>query len=96
MRKGGAFLKSGPRTTKFVCVTRVGKVLSTSSGKAMVELFDSKEVAHVDVSLLRRVSKGTYVEVFGNLALSQLTPAQARTRKQAWREVRRAALMSEA
>jgi hydrogenase maturation factor len=34
--------------------------------------------------------KGQFVEVFGNMALSLLTPAEARIKKRAWVEVARA------
>ena len=78
-----------------MCITRVGKVLRLDGGTAQVELFDGKEMAAVDVSMLEGVAKGAHVEVFGNLALSLLTGAQAKARRAAWREVRKAALMSE-
>jgi hydrogenase maturation factor len=76
-----------------MCVTRVGKVLSMSEGKAKVEFFDGRALGGVDISMTEGVVKGTYVEVYGNLALSTLSPIEARKREAAWREIRKAAMM---
>ncbi|HYC26934.1 MAG TPA: HypC/HybG/HupF family hydrogenase formation chaperone [Nitrososphaerales archaeon] len=73
-----------------MCIARVGKVVSMDGGKAEVEFFDGRSLDRVDVSMVG-ASKGSYVEVFGNLALSQLTPGEARRRRSAWTEIRRAA-----
>ncbi len=76
-----------------MCITRVGKVLTASRGMAKVEFFDRKSLAEVDVSMVGGASKGVYLEVFGNLALSVLSAAEAKRREAAWREVRKAAMM---
>ncbi|MDA4125037.1 MAG: HypC/HybG/HupF family hydrogenase formation chaperone [Thaumarchaeota archaeon] len=76
-----------------MCITRVGKVSSASHGRAAVEFFDGRALEDVDVSMLRDVEAGTFVEVYGNLALSVLAPAEARKRKAAWAEVRKAAMV---
>jgi len=76
-----------------MCITRVGKVISTSGGMADVEFFDKKALAKVDVSMVTGVGKGAYLEVYGNLALSALSPAEANKRKSAWKEIRKAALL---
>ena len=73
-----------------MCIARVGKVVSVESGKARVEFFDGRTSERVDVSVVK-VSPGTHVEVFGDLALSTLSPSEARRRKAAWVEIRRAA-----
>ena len=73
-----------------MCVTRAGKAVSVSNGRARVEFFDGKALDDVDVSVVG-AKKGEFVEVFGNLALSVLSTADARARKRAWREVREAA-----
>lgn len=73
-----------------MCIARVGRVLVASSGKAEVAFFDGRTLAGVDLSVAP-AKKGEYVEVFGNVALSVLSPADARRRKTAWAEVRRAA-----
>jgi hydrogenase maturation factor len=75
-----------------MCVTRVGKAVSVSNGKATVEFFDGRALDSVDVSLVKAVA-GDHLEVFGNLALSVLSVSEARTRKKAWAEVRRAAAL---
>ncbi len=60
-------------------------------GKATVEFFGGGQADDVDVSVVEGITRGTYVEVYGGLALSKLTPADARRRKAAWREVMKAA-----
>ena len=72
-----------------MCVTRVGKVLSASGGRASVEFFDGRTADAVDVSMVE-AGRGTFVEVFGNLALSALSASEARERKKAWTELRAA------
>jgi hydrogenase maturation factor len=75
-----------------VCIARVGRALSVSDGRARVEFFDGRGLDDVDVSVVK-AAPGDFVEVFGNLALSILSRAEARRRKDAWAEVRRAAMM---
>jgi hydrogenase maturation factor len=72
-----------------MCVTRAGKAVAVSEGKARVEFFDGRSLDGVDVSMVR-ARKGDFVEVFGNLALSILTPAEARVKRKAWAEVAKA------
>jgi len=74
-----------------MCVTRAGKVVSASKGRARVEFFDGRALDDVDLSVVG-AQKGEFVEVFGNLALSVLSASEARSRKRAWDEVRKAAL----
>jgi hydrogenase maturation factor len=71
-----------------MCVTRVGKTVEVTRGKATVEFFDGRTLDGVDVSMAK-AGKGDYVEVFGNIALSVLDGSEARVRKKAWSEVRR-------
>jgi hydrogenase maturation factor len=78
-----------------MCIARVGQVLGSTGGKATVEFFDGRSLANVDVSMVG-AKKGAYVEVFGNLALSELTAADARSRKKAWIEVQRAVVLARA
>jgi len=72
-----------------MCITRVGRVLAARQGRAEVEFFDGRKGEGVDVSIIP-AAKGAYVEVFGNVALSILTPAEARKRKAMWEEIRKA------
>jgi hydrogenase maturation factor len=72
-----------------MCITRVGRVLATKQGKADVEFFDGRTSEGIDVSIVH-AGKGAYVEVFGNVVLSTLSPAEARERKAMWREIRMA------
>jgi len=72
-----------------MCITRAGKVVYASQGRARVEFFDGRALDDVDVSVVN-AKKGAFVEVFGNLALSILNSAEARRRKQAWAEVAKA------
>jgi len=73
-----------------MCVTRAGKAVSVSKGRARVEFFDGRAMDDVDVSIVN-AKKGEFVEVFGNMALSVLTASEARARKKVWGEVQRAA-----
>jgi hydrogenase maturation factor len=76
-----------------MCITRAGKAVSVSKEKARVEFFDGRALDDVDISLVN-VKQGDYVEVFGNMALSLLSPTEARARKKIWSEVRKAAVSS--
>jgi hypothetical protein len=63
-----------------------------SGGKAVVEFFDGRTLDDVDLSVVG-AKEGTYIEVFGNMALSALTASEAKIRRKAWAEVKRAALL---
>ncbi len=73
-----------------MCIARVGKVLCADGGKAEVQFFDGRTLAGVDLSVAP-AGEGEYVEVFGNLALSVVAPREAKERRKAWVEIRRAA-----
>lgn len=70
-----------------VCVTRVAEVISVRGDKAKVKFVESHATRVVDVSLVE-ASKGSYVEVFADQALSTLTKAEADWRKQVWSDLR--------
>ena len=76
-----------------MCVTRAGKVVAASKGRARVEFFDGRALDDVDLSVVD-AQKGDFVEVFGNLALSILSASEARRRKKVWSEVRKAAMQA--
>ncbi|MGD0476787.1 MAG: HypC/HybG/HupF family hydrogenase formation chaperone [Nitrososphaerales archaeon] len=76
-----------------MCITRVGKVTSTSQGRASVDFFDGRALDGVDVSMVE-ATQGDFVEVFGNLALSLVTPSDAKKRRAAWKEIREAAIVA--
>jgi hydrogenase maturation factor len=71
-----------------MCITRVGKVLRIEKSGATVSFFDGATSQNVDVTVAG-AQEGSYVEVFGNLALSVLTPREARARKTAWQSIRK-------
>jgi hydrogenase maturation factor len=73
-----------------MCTTRVGKIIETSKKSAQVEFFDGRTLDGIDISLLA-AKPGSYVEVFGNLALSVLSEADARRRRSLWKAVTKAA-----
>jgi len=75
-----------------MCITRAGRTVEVSEGRARVEFFDGRTLDGVDVSMVR-ARRGDFVEVFGNLALSVLTPAEARSKKKAWAAVTKAISM---
>ncbi len=74
-----------------MCIARVGRVLEAAKGKATVEFFDGRTLRDVDLSVAK-AKEGEFVEVFGNVALSTLSASEARSRKKAWSEIRRAAV----
>ncbi|MGD1055684.1 MAG: HypC/HybG/HupF family hydrogenase formation chaperone [Nitrososphaerales archaeon] len=76
-----------------MCITRVGKVTAASQGRASVDFFDGRALDDVDVSMVA-AARGDFVEVFGNLALSVITPSDAKKRRAAWKEVREAAIVT--
>lgn len=76
-----------------MCITRVGKVTAISWGRASVDFFDGRALDGVDVSMVV-AARGDFVEVFGNLALSVVTPSDAKKRKAAWKEIREAAIVT--
>jgi len=76
-----------------MCITRVGKVTAISRGRASVDFFDGRALDGVDVSMVV-AARGDFVEVFGNLALSVVTPSDAKKRKAAWKEIREAAIVT--
>ena len=73
-----------------MCIARVGRVAAVSEGRARIDFFDGRSLGDVDITMVT-AKEGAYVEVFGNLALSELTPSEAKARKKAWDEVRRGA-----
>ena len=72
-----------------MCIVRVGRVLSLEGARAEVQFFDGGLLHDVDVSTLERVSKGEYIEVFSNVALSKLRKSEVRMRREAWRSIMR-------
>jgi hydrogenase maturation factor len=76
-----------------MCITRVGKVTAASQRRASVDFFDGRSLDGVDVSMVK-AARGDFVEVFGNLALSVVTPSDAKKRKAAWKEIRKAAIVA--
>jgi hydrogenase maturation factor len=75
-----------------LCIARVGKATSVKDGKGSVEFFDGRTLEGVDVKLVK-ARVGDYVEVFANVALSVLSTGEARRRREAWEEVREAAMV---
>ena len=73
-----------------MCTTRVGKVLDISGRNALIEFFDGRTSDAIDISMVE-ARVGSYVEVFGNLALSLLSEAEAKKRRLAWKEIMKAA-----
>ena len=62
-------------------------------GKASVDFFDGRSLDGVDISMVT-ASRGDFVEVFGNLALSVVSPSDAKKRRTAWKEIREAAFVT--
>ena len=67
-----------------MCISRIGKVLSTSETKAKVQLLgDDRIVDDIDISMIDATADA-YVEVFANIALSTVSPREAMKRKKMW------------
>jgi len=67
-----------------MCISRIGKVLSTNKTKAKVQLLgDDRIVDDIDISMID-ANVDSYVEVFANVALSAVTPREAMKRKKMW------------
>ena len=66
-------------------------MVSVSGGISAVRFFDGRTSDSVDTSFVG-APVGSYVEVFGSLAISKLDEAEARRRRSAWRELRKAAV----
>jgi len=75
--------------SRLMCITRAGRAVSVTNGRARVEFFDGRALDGVDVSVVD-AKKGEFVEVFGNLALSILSASEARAKRKAWMEIRKA------
>ena len=58
-----------------------------------MDFFDGRALEGVDVSMVA-AARGDFVEVFGNLALSVITPSDAKKRRAAWKEIREAAIVT--
>ena len=71
----------------------MGKVVSESRGKGKVRFFDGRSLDDVDLSAAK-AKTGSFVEVFGDMALNVLGPAEAKERRAAWEEVQRAARLA--
>ncbi len=77
-----------------MCIARVGKVESESRGRGRVAFFDGRSLEGIDLGAVD-AHAGDFVEVFGDLALQVLTAAEAKRRRAAWEEVRRASRLGE-
>ena len=67
----------------------MGRVIAISGKKAQVRYFDGRTSNEVDLSFAP-ARRGAYVELFGSVALSVLSPAEARRREAAWQQVKQA------
>lgn len=68
---------------------------SVADGRGRVVFFDGKSLNGVDLKIVG-AKRGEFVEIFGDLAISILSPSQARSRKAAWKEVQRAIVVETA
>ena len=69
-----------------MCITRVGRVVSTKGNRAMVLFFGQDSPREIDVSMVK-IEKNSYVEVFADAALKKITAIEAKRRKKLWTEV---------
>ena len=70
-----------------MCISGVGKIVSTNKSKAKVQLLgDERIVDDIDISMIN-AKIDSYVEVFANIAISVITTREALRRKKMWIEV---------
>jgi len=72
-----------------MCITRLGRVLVVDHNRAMVRFLDTDVTKDVDISMVEGLRKNSYVEVFGDLVLGQISPSKAKSRQKLVMEIRR-------
>jgi hydrogenase maturation factor len=70
-----------------MCLTRVARIVNVESGRAKISYLDNRETSEVDVSMVN-ARKGSYVEVFANVAIGHITKKDADQRRALQRELR--------
>ncbi len=73
-----------------MCIARVGRVIALSKDKARVQFFDNTTLDGVNISMVK-AEKGSYLEIYANVALSTLSAKEATSRKKDWLMIRKAA-----
>ncbi len=72
-----------------MCISKVGKIKSIKGKQATVSFFDGTLADDVDLSMVMSDAHvGSFIEVFSNIALSNLSKSEARARKEAWLEIK--------
>jgi hydrogenase maturation factor len=70
-----------------MCLTRVAKIVNVEGGRAKISYLDTRETSDVDVSMVD-ARKGSYVEIFANVAIGRITKKDADQRRALQRELR--------
>jgi hydrogenase maturation factor len=77
---------------KKLCITRLGRVLALKGNRATVEFLDTELIKDIDISMVKSVARNSFVEVFGDVALSLISPRQAKSRQKLALEIRNRAV----
>jgi hydrogenase maturation factor len=70
-----------------MCLTRVARIVNVEDGKAKISYLDNRETSEVDVSMVN-ARKGSYVEIFANVAIGRITKKDADQRRALQLELR--------
>lgn len=70
-----------------MCLTRVGRIVSIEGGRAEISYLDNREKTEVDVSMVD-ARRGSYVEIFANVAIGRITKKEADHRRALQLELR--------
>ena len=63
-----------------MCLTRVGRIVNVDGGRAKISYLDTRETGDVDVSMVE-ARKGSYVEIFANVAIGSITKKEAELKR---------------
>jgi hydrogenase maturation factor len=70
-----------------MCLTRVGRIVNIEGSRAEISYLDNREKTEVDVSMVD-ARKGSYVEIFANVAIGRITKKEADHRQALQLELR--------
>jgi hydrogenase maturation factor len=70
-----------------MCLTRVARIVNVEGGRAKISYLDNRETSEVDVSMVD-ARRGSYVEIFANVAIGRITKKDADQRRALQLELR--------
>jgi hydrogenase maturation factor len=70
-----------------MCLTRIGRIVDVDGRRAKISYLDNRETSEVDVSMVD-ARRGSYVEIFANVAIGRVTKKEADQRRALQLELR--------